>query len=114
MYEKRRYERVAWFCPVLLKVMPAGPMLSANTFDISLGGVGVTADRMVERGETVTIRFHMHDGAQHVVEEDVLGRVAYSRADEDGDRIGIEFLEKIRESAQPLLTKKLNHLSGDK
>ncbi len=40
----------------------------------------------------------------------MLGRVAYSRADEDGNRIGIEFLETIRESAQPLLAQKLNNL----
>ena len=42
--------------------------------------------------------------------EDVLGKVAYSRADEDGNRIGIEFLETIRESTHPALTRKLNNL----
>jgi hypothetical protein len=37
-----------------------------------------------------------------------LGRVAYSRADEDGNRVGIEFIEPIQESAQPALARKLN------
>jgi hypothetical protein len=40
----------------------------------------------------------------------VLGRVAYSLADEDGDRIGIEFMETINGSAQPTLANKLNSL----
>jgi c-di-GMP-binding flagellar brake protein YcgR len=113
MINKRRYERVAWFCPVQLRVLPDGPDIPANSFDISIGGVGVATNIMLERGQTVRVRFHLHcgtNGSAEMVDEDVLGRVAYSRADEDGDRIGIEFMETINGSAQPTLANKLNSL----
>ncbi len=110
MIEKRRYERVAWFCPVKLRVLPDGPELPANTFDISIGGVGVTTNMMLERGKTVAVQFQLPNGTGGTINEDIMGRVAYSRADEDGDRIGIEFFETVRDSAQPALAKKLNNL----
>lgn len=101
---------MAFYCPLQLTVLPDGPTVAGRSFDISLGGVGITADVFLERGQTVQASFHFSDGPQGEAEESVLGRVAYSRADEDGNRIGIEFLEILRESAQPLLAQKLNNL----
>lgn len=111
MYEnRRRYERVAWFCSLQLTVLPNGPAMSAESFDISLGGVGAATEVMIERGQAVRVRFHIRNGSKESVDEDVLGRVAYCRADEDGNRVGIEFLEPIQESAQPALARKLNSM----
>ncbi|MBU4273155.1 MAG: PilZ domain-containing protein [Planctomycetes bacterium] len=110
MTGQRRYERVAFFCPLQLTVLPDGPTVSANSFDISAGGVGLTAAVFLERGKDVRIDFHVRNGSIEETDECVLGRIAYSRADEDGNRIGIEFLETIRESAQPALTRKLDML----
>lgn len=110
MLGRRRYERVAFFCPVTVSVLPNGPAMLGTTFDISLGGVGITTERMLERGQSVRVRFHFRQGTSEAIEEDVMGQVAYSRADEDGDRVGIEFLETVDESKHPMLAYKLNHL----
>jgi hypothetical protein len=108
--EQRRYERVAFYCPVDLTVLPNGPAVPGRSFDISIGGVGIITQIALERGQSVSVRFHMHNGASESKDEDILGRVAYSRADEDGDRIGIEFLATVQEAAQPMLARKLNNL----
>lgn len=111
MYEeRRRYERVAWFCPLHLTVLPNGPALECESFDISLGGVGIAGSVMLERGKSVRVLFHIRNGTKETIDEEVMGRVAYSRADEDGNRLGIEFLEPIKEAANPALAKKLNAL----
>ncbi len=110
MAGQRCFERAAFFCQLQLTVLPDGPTVPANSFDISAGGVGVTAAVFLERGKDVRVDFHVGNGSIEETDECVLGRVAYSRADEDGNRIGIEFLETIRESAQPGLMKKLDML----
>jgi c-di-GMP-binding flagellar brake protein YcgR len=110
MDERRRYERVACFIPVQLTVLPSGPVLQARSFDISRGGVGVMAEKLLERGQAVSIRVHFSNGSPDGADEDVLGRIAYARADEDGDRIGVEFISPIQESITPMLAKKLESL----
>jgi c-di-GMP-binding flagellar brake protein YcgR len=110
MLGRRRYERVAFFCPVKVFVLPDGPVLSGRTFDISLGGVGITTDRMLERGQTLRIQFHFQKGSDVPVDEEIMGQAAYSRADEDGDRVGVEFLEPVNESTHPMLAYKLNNM----
>ncbi|MBN1394415.1 MAG: PilZ domain-containing protein [Pirellulales bacterium] len=110
MIERRRYARMAFFCPVRLSALPNGGPVAANTFDISIGGVGLAAPVSLERGVDVRVRFIMKNDSGELVEEEVLGRVAYTQADEDGNRIGIEFLEVVSESSHPMLTRKLNSL----
>jgi c-di-GMP-binding flagellar brake protein YcgR len=110
MFQQRRYERVAFFCPLHLTVQPDGPTVPGRSFDVSLGGVGICAGVLLERGQTVRIRFHLHNGSTKYIDEDIMGRVAYCRADEEGNRMGIEFLETIRETTQPALARKLNSL----
>jgi hypothetical protein len=107
---QRRYERVGFFCPLHLTVLPNGPVVPGNSFDISIGGVGITTTVPLERGQMVRVQFHLQNGAPEAIHEEVLGRVAYCRADENGDRAGIEFLEKIGDAMQPELARKLNNL----
>ena len=107
---RRRYERVPFFCPLHLIVLPEGTSTPANSIDISMGGVGITSVVSLERGQSVCIRFHLKNGSFETSDEDVVGRVAYSRADEDGNRLGIEFLEPIRASTHPLLLHKVEAL----
>jgi c-di-GMP-binding flagellar brake protein YcgR len=110
MHEQRRYQRVAYFHPLHLTVLPDGPAVPASSFDISRGGVGLMADVSLERGQSVRIQFQLEDPRHGAVEVSVLGRVAYSRADEDGNYIGVEFLEPIHESSQPALARMLDNL----
>ena len=42
--------------------------------------------------------------------EQVMGRITYFRADEDGNHFGIEFLETLREDSHPELTRRLERL----
>lgn len=110
MNEKRRYERLAFFCPVCLDVLSDGPAVSAYSYDISIGGVGVIADITLERGTHVRVRFQLRNDLSEIVEEEVLGRIAHTRADENGNHVGIEFLTIVQESSQPALSKQINKL----
>jgi hypothetical protein len=107
---RRRYERVAFFCPLRLSALHDGPAVPGYSFDISFGGVGLTANITLERGEIVHICFLLKHGLNEETAEGLTGRVAYSCADEDGNRIGIEFLEPIQKSVQPVLTRTINNL----
>jgi hypothetical protein len=108
--DKRRYERVAFFCPLQLTELQSGATVPASSFDISMGGVGLTTRIALDRGKAVCVRFCFPHESNEGVFEEVLGQVAYCRSDEDGSRIGVEFLQVVRESAQPVLARKLNRL----
>ncbi|NLF08648.1 MAG: PilZ domain-containing protein [Pirellulaceae bacterium] len=108
MKHRRRFERVDYFHPIRLFVMPDGPDLPANTFDISIGGVGAIAEDWLEKGTEVRVTFSPRcaDGEPH--EEEIYGRVAYAQADEDGNRIGIEFLRILDDATHPVLLREIN------
>jgi c-di-GMP-binding flagellar brake protein YcgR len=110
MIERRRYERVAFFCPMHVTVMPDGIAVPARSFDISIGGVGLTTQIELKRGDTILARFHLRNGGVEEIDEEVMGRVAYCQADENGNRIGVEFCATIQESKQPALAHKINNL----
>ena len=96
MLERRRYERVAFFCPVHLTVEPDGPTIASQSFDISLGGVGLMTPISLERGQAVNVCFHLRNGSKETIDSTIAGHVAYTKADEDGVRLGIEFLSPIQ------------------
>ncbi len=110
IHEQRHYERLPFYCRLQLTILPNGPVVSARSFDISAGGVGITTNILLNRGQSVRVRFHLPNGLYKRIREDVVGHVAYSCADEDGNRIGIEFEETIQESRQPVLAQKLSTL----
>lgn len=110
MKTQRRYERVGFFCELTVTSIPGGEAAPARSLDISVGGVGMFAGVSWGRGDLVRIGFHLKDAQQRPVVEQVLGRVAYSRADEDGNMLGVEFLEPIREAMHPVLARKLQTL----
>lgn len=107
----RRYERVPFFCRVGLST-PAGPgPVAAQAFDISVGGVGVSTRVGLQTGDAVTVTFYLKNRSQQEVLEQVMGRVANVRADEDGNRLGIEFLSPIRDATHPLLMQRIVNLA---
>jgi c-di-GMP-binding flagellar brake protein YcgR len=110
MHEQRRYQRVPYFRPLRITVLPEGRTVPGRSFDISRGGVGLVADVSVGRGHSVVIHFQVEDERKGAIEVSVQGRVAYSRADEDGNYIGIEFPEEIHGSSQPVLAEMLDNL----
>ena len=110
MSEKRRYQRVAYFHRVDLTVLPNGPTVEGHAFDISIGGIGVTTALWLDRGKEIGIRFRFANGDNTPIEEIILGRVAYSKADEDGNRLGIEFAEVVKAANQPVLARTIDAL----
>ena len=110
MFDLRRYERVAFYCRLQLTVLPNGPVVPGNSFDISIGGAGISTSVLSQRGQQVSIRFYLRNGTRQEVHADVLGQVANCRSDETSNRIGVAFLAEIREAAQPVLARKINSL----
>lgn len=107
MVERRRYERVNLFCRVTVSSSDGGRTVEGNTLDISLGGVGVITVASYAVGDNVAVTFHLSDERGRESPCRVFGRVASLRADTEANRIGIEFLEPLREAAQPLLVRKI-------
>jgi hypothetical protein len=107
---QRRYERVGFFCEVVLTMLGNGKPIPARSLDISMGGVGLLSPQSLPRGALVTVAFVMRDAAQKYVVEQVTGTVVNAWADLDGNHIGIEFAEPINQLAQPLLSRKLENI----
>jgi c-di-GMP-binding flagellar brake protein YcgR len=107
---QRRYERVSFFCPVEVTVLPDGPTVPGHAFDISLGGVGITLNTLLERGQDVRISFQLRHESEKCVEESVWGRVVNFESDVDCNRVGIEFLGEIPQSSQLQLATMIGSL----
>ena len=107
--ENRRYVRVPFLCRVGLSA-GEGPAIEANTVDVSLGGVGLISPRLVPKGRSVELAFHLHGGSRGAVVERVAGRVAFVRSDLDGHLLGIEFLEPLHRSRNPELVRRVERL----
>ncbi|MCE5268195.1 MAG: PilZ domain-containing protein [Planctomycetaceae bacterium] len=110
MDERRRFPRVPYFRPLTLTLLPSGQAVTGNSFDISRGGVGLVASASLQRGQSVNVHFKLENQRRQVADISVMGKIAYTRADENGNYIGVEFLEEIRESSQPELTRLLDNL----
>jgi c-di-GMP-binding flagellar brake protein YcgR len=108
--DRRRYERVNFFCRVSLATSPGAPAREAQSTDISLGGVGLTTTGQYALGQVLTVTFHVRDARRGEVQERVAGRVVNLKADLDGNRLGVEFLEPLDERRYPLLTRKVMSL----
>ena len=110
MQWQRRYERVSFYCPVKVIVLPDGPTLSGYSFDISLGGVGITLNTLLKPGQDVCISFQLRGDSDKCVEESVWGRVASLEADVDCNLVGIEFLGEVHRLRQLLLATMVGSL----
>ena len=102
---QQRYQRVPFFREVGLTLGQGTAPIAARSFDISLGGVGVFTQSHLERGQPVKVAFFFTNGKQQRLVETVPGQVAYFRANEDGNQLGIEFSEPVREDTYPQLMR---------
>jgi hypothetical protein len=111
MESQRRYERVEFYCRVSMTGLPEQFTFTAQSMDISLQGLGVSALSGLEKGHLVKVTFYLKDERQREVTEHIMGRIAYLRADENGSCMGISFLEKITEATHPYLSRQLESRS---
>jgi hypothetical protein len=110
LIENRRYERVPFFGRVGLTPMAGGPTIEAAAVDISLGGFGVISPKPLKAGDLVRASFPHRDGNGREVVETVPARVAFVRADFEGNRLGLEFLEPLNRATHPALARKVERL----
>ena len=104
---RRRYERVPFFCKATLTVLPHGRPVVSRSIDISLGGAGIVTSGRIELGQQVALAFYLRNNRQQEAVEEVVGRIVHLRAEEDGNVVGVEFLQPLEESSTPLLTRKM-------
>jgi hypothetical protein len=106
---RRRYERVAFNCPVLAWPLGGGPMHSSRSVEISLGGVRIVSTLSASPGELLRLEFHLkEDGG--IVREEVAGRVVNVTVDGCLNALGIEFAEPLAEHRQPALVSRIRRL----
>jgi c-di-GMP-binding flagellar brake protein YcgR len=110
--DRRVYERVPFFCQVVVAARPGAYATEARTVDISLGGVGVfcAGTLFLRPGSSVSVTFRLADPHQGFCEEVIMGKVANAAADSDGCRYGIEFLDPIKPSTHPRLARAVDRL----
>ena len=107
---RRRFERVEFFCEVSMTILPQGPTFWAHTFDVSLGGVGLVTQRGFQLGQAVALSFRVGQGTAKKLGKRITGRVMHLAADADANRVGIEFSQPLSESDHPELVRKLMSL----
>jgi c-di-GMP-binding flagellar brake protein YcgR len=110
MFEKRRYERVSFFCRVTLAPMSGGSPFEAQCVDISLGGAGISSRKLIAAGQPISVTFHMKNAAQKDVAEPVFGKVVRVVSDIDGHHLGVDFVEPLQATRNPELCKKVERL----
>lgn len=87
----------------------SGRVVRARTIDLSLGGVGLVTTGTLVIGEYVTIVFPFPvPPAKRSTE--VLGRVVSLLADDDANRVGVEFFEPLSVSRAPNLARRLQEI----
>ena len=110
MVNRRRYERVPFYCAVTLTAPPEAAEVAARTIDVSLGGVGLACPTAPAVGRVVTLTFHLGRGGGPTVAERVAGRVANVCCDPDVNRIGVEFAAPLDRAANPALVRAIEEL----
>jgi c-di-GMP-binding flagellar brake protein YcgR len=104
MNDRRRYERVPFLTRAELFVMPDGPAFAADVTDLSVGGLGVLSPRAVEQGARVKVEVAIPDGGGT---EAIVAKVVHQRITVEGNFLGIEFMELLSKSYNPLLWEAL-------
>jgi c-di-GMP-binding flagellar brake protein YcgR len=110
MEERRRYERVSFFCRLTIAPISGGPAFEAQCVDISLGGAGIASRKLVAVGQLVAITFHIKTARQQDVAEQMFGKVVRVVSDIDGHHLGVDFVEPLRSAQTPELCRKVERL----
>ena len=107
MKELRKYERVRFLCRLEVAAIPDGEPRPASSVDLSLGGVGVVTQATFSVGQLVTVTFFLADSTSAGIQDPVVGRVAHFSADVNSNRVGIQFLQPLKEKEHERLVGRL-------
>ena len=106
--ERRACPRSPFFARVVLTTDDGAPPREARSFDLGLGGVGLTCPSPLDIGRAVVAAFHLAGPGGRGVVEAVPGQVVDVRADESGTILGVRFLAPLDRGASPELTRRLD------
>ncbi|MDX2037804.1 MAG: PilZ domain-containing protein [Isosphaeraceae bacterium] len=109
MQERRRFERVPYFCRLTVEPLPSGPASEAYAVDIGLGGVGIASTQRLEVGQAIAITFHLNVGGSPATER-TIGEIRNIRFEEGANRVGVEFRGPLDRSLNPLLVKVIERI----
>jgi c-di-GMP-binding flagellar brake protein YcgR len=96
----------------MVPIPAPAPAVEGRTMDISLGGVGLSCpvSPAIRLGESIAVIFRLVQPHSDPVEERLLGRVAWARAEVDYCLIGVEFLEPVHPVSHPAVTRLIERL----
>ena len=106
---RRRFERMPFFANVTIRSQSGGPSVKGRSIDISLGGVGLVSESPFPVGKLVDLTFHLST-PKGIVNEQVSGRVACVRFDDNAAIVGLEFSTILAREATPELTRMVEKL----
>lgn len=110
MLQSRTSERVHFSCRLEVASATGGVPQPARAIDLSLGGVGAVTSAVFSPGQVVTVAFYRRDPTHGEIADRVIGRVAHFAADVDANKLGIQFLEPLKETEHPELVDRLVNL----
>jgi PilZ domain-containing protein len=108
--DRRRDERVPFYCEVRLTAQVERTSVIAHTCDLGMGGVKLVSPVTLSAGSVVMLAFVLTDRFGHKAIEHVIGRVAWCKCDHESKFLGVEFASSLQEEANPLLSRRLLEL----
>jgi c-di-GMP-binding flagellar brake protein YcgR len=104
--ERRRYERVDFFCRLEVMLYPQGTAVEGHSLDLSLGGMRLITGNRLAVGQTIEVCFLLRERSSDVRER-ALGKVVRVEFDVGDQVAGVEFLDPLREQSHPRLIRGL-------
>jgi c-di-GMP-binding flagellar brake protein YcgR len=109
MIERRQYQRVPFHCRTTFAARGAGDPVEGWTIDLSLVGVQMASTRNFPLQQLISITFHFKDLTLKAIAERADGVIVRKHAESEGYLYGVEFLDSLDSSRQPLLLRKLEN-----
>jgi hypothetical protein len=89
----RQFERKRFVGEITLRALPAGAPLGALAFDLGQSGLALFTNQSLAKGQLVEVTFPTAKPAIQAGLDKRAGRVVRSRANTDGNIVGVAFAE---------------------
>jgi c-di-GMP-binding flagellar brake protein YcgR len=109
MVERRQYQRVPFHCRTTIAARGAGEPVEGWAVDLSLVGLQLASMRNFPIHQLIAITFHLKDVSLNAIAERADGVIVRRHAESEGYLYGVEFLDPLDTSRQPLLLRKLEN-----
>ena len=99
----RKFERKRCVGEAVVRALPAGPAQSAQVLDLGCSGLALFVGQGMAKGQAVEITFRINAAAAARGLDKRMGQVVRSRANPDGNVVGVSFSEPFAEEELRLL-----------